>query len=269
MDIKAVMCDVDGTLISDDRKVLSSTIEIAKKLREKDIIFGLATGRDLHGIEGKIKEWEIEDIVDMVVASGGAEIYDKKLGIEQENHKLTPEAMRKIINHYEGLDLNFAIPDKGKIYTPKEDDYVKFLAEKDGLDYEVVDFDDYLIEPKLKLILVCDPIYMEDIMERSRSFDEKAYDSMSMRTQDFLYEYMDYRTTKANGLEEALKLHGLKLDNLLAFGDDDNDKDMIERAGIGVAMGNASDLAKSVADYITASNNEDGIAKFIEEHILK
>lgn len=269
MDIKAIMCDVDGTLINDDRRVLDSTMEVARKLRAKGYIFGLATGRDLHGIEGKIKEWGIEEIIDMIVASGGAEIYDRKLGIEKENHKLSPQAMKEIVDHYKGLDINFAIPDKGKIYTPREDEYVKYLAEKDGMDYVVVDFDEYLTEPKLKLMIVCNSLYMDDVMEKSESFDEKSYDAMSMRTQEFLYEYMDYRTTKANGLEEALKLHGLSLDNLLAFGDDDNDKDMLERAGLGVAMGNASELAKSVSDYVTASNNEDGIAKFIEEHILK
>ena len=79
---------------------------------------------------------------------------------------------------------------------------------------------------------------------------------------------MDPRVSKTHGLQQIMTLHGWTMDNLLSFGDEDNDYDIIVNSGIGVAMANGSEKTKNAADAITADNNPDGIAEYLEANLL-
>ena len=79
---------------------------------------------------------------------------------------------------------------------------------------------------------------------------------------------MDPRATKPRGLLRVAELKDMGLQNICVFGDADNDAGMVADAGVGVAMANGSDATRAAADFVTASNDEDGIAIFIQEHLL-
>ena len=248
--IKAVMCDVDGTLLNQDGIVSPATVEAIKKIREKGILFGLSTGRDVHSVKTLLTVWGISGLVDAIVGTGGAEL------------------IKDIIKHHEGMDLNFAIPYEGTLYAPKDDDYIRDLARDDRVPYKVVDFDVFLNEPRAKLIIVCAPDYMDKVIEKSKTFSNPNYKSASLKTASILYEYMDPRVSKTHGLQEVMAMHKIEMTDLCTFGDADNDYDMTLNAGVGVVMANGSEKTKSVADFITDDNNHDGIANFINKYIL-
>lgn len=269
MNIKAIMCDVDGTILNEKGMVSPKTIEVIKKVREKGILFGLATGRDVHNTKQFLHEWGLEGLIDIIVGTGGGEIYDIPLGISTSNFPLDGDAIKEIVNHYEDMDVNFAIPYEGIFYTPKDDRHIQLLAQVDKVSYEVINYDEFLTQPMPKLMIVCDEDYMDKVVERSKTFHDDRYKCASLITASVLYEYMDPRISKANGLKEVMKLHGFGMDALCTFGDADNDYDMTLHAGVGVVMGNGSERTKSVADYITEDHNHDGIANFIETHILQ
>lgn len=266
--IKAIMCDVDGTLLNNEGIVSPMTVEAIKKARDKGILFGLSTGRDVHSVKTLLKTWGIAGLVDTIVGTGGSEIYDYQLNVEKSSYPLDGELIKDIMRHYEGMDLNFAIPDQGILFSPKDDEYIRKLAKDDRVDYQVVDFDEFLSKPRAKLIIICKPEYMDTVIEKSKSFSNPNYKSASLKTASILYEYMDPRVSKTNGLKEVMKLHGIFMADLCTFGDADNDYDMTLNAGVGVVMENGSDKTKSVADYICDDNDSDGIGKFIEEYIL-
>lgn len=266
--IKLVMCDVDGTLLNDDGLVTQKTIEAIRKLREKGILFGLCTGRDVHSVHDLLNHWNLTGMVDAIVGTGGAEICDLTCNVETSSYPLDGASIKEIMKHYEGMDVNFAIPYQGELYAPKEDGYIQMLAKADHLPYQVVDFDKFLQDPKPKLMIVCNPEYMETVIEHSKTFDNPKYKCASLKTASVLYEYMDPRISKTNGLEQVLALHDWTLENLCTFGDADNDYDMTQNAGIGVVMANGSEKTKSVADYITDDNNSDGIATFLNTYFL-
>lgn len=266
--IKAIMCDVDGTLLNSEGIVSSLTVEAIKKARNKGILFGLCTGRDVHSVKTLLKIWGIDGLVDAIVGTGGSEICDYQLNVEKSSYPLDGKLIKDIMHHYEGMDLNFAIPDQGILYSPKDDEYIRKLAKDDRVAYQVVDFDEFLSKPRAKLIIICKPEYMDTVIEKSKSFSNPDYKAASLKTAVILYEYMDSRVSKTNGLQEVMKLHGFSMENLCSFGDADNDYDMTLNAGIGVVMKNGSDKTKSVADYICDDNDHDGIGKFIEEYIL-
>ena len=266
--IKAIMCDVDGTLLTDDGVVSPFTIEMIKRVREKGILFGLSTGRDVNSVQTLLKTWGIDGLVDSIVGTGGAEIYDYVINVEKASYPLAGALIQDIIKHFEDMDVNFAIPYEGILFAPRDDRHIQMLATADKVPYQVVDFQEFLKEPKPKLIIICDPEYMDKVIERSETFSNDQYKSSSLKTASVLYEYMDPRVTKTHGLEEVMAMHGFSMKELCIFGDADNDYDMTLNAGVGVVMANGSEKTKSVADYITDDNNHDGIGKFIEKYIL-
>lgn len=268
MDVKAIMCDVDGTLLNSQGIVSPITVEMIKKAREKGILFGLSTGRDVHSVKTLLKSWGIDGLVDAIVGTGGAEIYDYILQVEKSSFPLDGALIQDVIHHFEDMNVNFAIPDQGILYAPKDDEHIQMLSKADKVPYQVIDFDEFLKEPRAKLIIICHPEDMDSVIERSKTFSNEKYKSASLKTASELFEYMDPRVTKTHGLQEVMAMHGIDMKQLCTFGDADNDYDMTLHAGVGVVMANGSEKTKSVADYITDDHDHDGIGKFIEKYIL-
>ena len=98
--IKAVMCDVDGTLLNQDGIVSPATVEAIKKIREKGILFGLSTGRDVHSVKTLLTVWGISGLVDAIVGTGGAEIYDYQSNIDKSSYPLDGELIKDIIQEF-------------------------------------------------------------------------------------------------------------------------------------------------------------------------
>ncbi len=266
--IKAIMLDLDGTLLNSNGTVSPRTIEAIAKARDEGLLIGLCTGRDVHSVKTLMKEWGIDEITDAVVGTGGAEIYDRTLNVDKANYPLDGAFIKEIMKHYEDMDINWAIPDQGILVAPKEDEFIKMLSIGDHVPYKVVDYDEFLKQPRMKAMIVCAPQEMDKVIERSKSFHNDQYKCASLKTASILFEYMDPRVSKTNGLQDIMQMHGWTLDNILSFGDEDNDYDMIVNTGVGVVMANGSAKTKAAADYITGDNDHDGIADFLEEHIL-
>ena len=266
MNIKAIMCDIDGTLLSIEGVVTPKTVEMIKKAREKGILFGLSTGRDVNSIQTLLKLWGIDGLVDMIVGTGGAEIYDYTLDLVKAQYPLDERLIKDIVKHYEDIDCNFAIPEDGILFAPKDDEHIQMLSKADKVPYQVVDYNEFLQNPKPKLIIICKPEDMDKIIERSKTFHSDEFKSSSLKTASVLYEYMDPRVSKTAGLIEILKPHRIDLKEIVTFGDADNDYAL--NAGVGVVMANGSEKTKSVADYITDDNDHDGIGNYIEKFIL-
>ena len=110
---------------------------------------------------------------------------------------------------------------------------------------------------------------MDTVIEKSKSFSNPNYKSASLKTASILYEYMDPRVSKTNGLKEVMKLHGISMADLCSFGDADNDLDVLKTAGLAVAMKNANDNVKKICDVIVADNDHDGCKEAIEKYLIK
>lgn len=204
----------------------------------------------------------------MVVGSNGGEIYDYKTDYYEENFALPGNLIANIMEHYKDMDVNFAIHGDGVLYTPKEDELIKILSKSDQLPYEVIDFDEYLKEDRLKLLIVCKPETMPAVIERAKTFKNERFKCASLQTTQHLFEFMDPRISKSFGLQKLMEMHGFTMENLCTFGDADNDYDMTLHAGVGVVMANGSEKTKSVADHITKDNDHDGIGVFLQEHLI-
>ena len=94
-------------------------------------------------------------------------------------------------------------------------------------------------------------------------------DFKGVRSTPNLYEFMNPNISKSHGIETIVKAHGWSMEQVLVFGDEMNDFEMIRDCGIGVCMGNGNPQLKALADAITGSNDEDGIAQYLYQYILE
>lgn len=109
------------------------------------------------------------------------------------------------------------------------------------------------------------------VLNGYEQIDFKQYASQSMRYQVSIHNTANITSngaTKENALKLLMNYYNITADSVISFGDDTNDIGMLKASGIGVAMGNALEEVKKVADYITLSNNDDGVAEYIEKYIL-
>jgi Cof subfamily protein (haloacid dehalogenase superfamily) len=150
--------------------------------------------------------------------------------------------------------------------TP-DNQYVEIEAFINKMQVQKVDnFVDALRAPVTKCLMVGEP---EKLVKEEDRLKKKIGNRLNVyRSEPFFLEIMPQNIDKAYSLEKLLKHLGLTREQMIACGDGFNDRSMIEYAGLGVAMCNAQDAVKEVADLITLTNNEDGVALVVEDYML-
>ncbi|MGI6607938.1 MAG: HAD family hydrolase [Erysipelotrichaceae bacterium] len=270
--IKLVVADIDGTLLSDERKLTDFTKKTINELKEKGILFGVASGRCVDNQLMKFyKKWGFKEQFDIIIGMNGAQLYD---GINQKRydyHSLSKEEIKEICELVKPLDVNPFVYDVGKMICFKDDEGTRISSLRNDMPF-MVNPDGSLIfnKDRPKLLIRVD----EDKMEALEKYIEEnikenaAY--RAVKTQTTMLEFMDYRTNKGDALINFCQLNDIDLKDVMTFGDISNDNELLEVAGVGVCMINGSDETKGFADDITEkSNNEDGFAYYLQEKVLK
>lgn len=135
--IKAVFCDIDGTLLTSEHTVSPRTVAAIRALRERGVLFGLCTGRDAHATEAMYELWGIDGLVDVMVGCGGAEVIDRAHGVDELSYPLPGETIARICEHMAGLPATPVIPRGGVFYVPQSNACVEHLSRVDGAPYKV------------------------------------------------------------------------------------------------------------------------------------
>lgn len=265
-DIKIIMCDLDGTLLDENERLTTKTIQTMRRMKDKGYLFGLATGRPMCSVEKLMSQFKVNDVIDMVVALNGGYIKDYVLQKEEYHYLIDGQLIKKVVQHFDGFPVNFGVYLDNYLAVMYDDALAKRLALSDQIPYQVVDFDKIYKSQQSKLIVITDPMNMERVASHGRLF----YDPQlkSLQAGKIEYEYMHPQLSKSFGLNQICEWHHLTLENMLAFGDADNDADMIKNAGIGVAMANGSELTRSYADAVTLSHQDDGVAEYLQKYML-
>ena len=265
--IKAVFCDIDGTLLTSQHTVSPRTVAAIRALRERGVLLACAPGATPTRPRPCISLGHRRP-GGRARGCGGAEVIDRAHGINELSYPLPGETIARICKHMADLPVTPVCPRDGVFYVPESNACVEHLSRVDGVPYQVVDFAEFLREPQPKVMFTMAPEVMPRVIERASTFDDDTVKAAALQTTQRLYEFMDPRVSKTRGLVRVAELNDMKLQNICVFGDADNDTCMVADAGVGVAMANGSDVTRAAADFVTASNDEDGIAIFIEEHLL-
>lgn len=264
--IKLVLCDLDGTLLTNEKTVTEKTRKAIRKLKNQGIRFGIATGRAYEGIKQRIVEWGIEEEVDVLIAMNGAQIYDMK---EKQLHtyfKMKKEWIKEIIERFWELDINPCFYDNQCLYCRKDNEYAQKSALNNKLQVVEVEPEKFWENDRIKLLFLVEEGKMPGIEAFNAAHPSEYY--RGFKSQSFLFEFVDTRVSKSYGIDQYCKMYGFTLNETCAFGDMSNDVEMLKDCGVGVCMANGSEDAKAASDVITLSNEEDGVAYYIENYIL-
>ena len=275
MAIKAIALDIDGTLTNDDKKVTPRTREALLAAQRAGIRVILASGRPTQGLKALARELELPERGGLLVSFNGAHVSDAATDEVLFDQPMAVDDMGELLDHLRNFDVIPWVTEGDYLYI--EDAYhcmiehkgrpkniVKY--ERDHCDLilrEVRDLAEVCSRPQDKILTAGTDTYLQEHWEAMYApFRDRL---SGMFTADFYFEFMAPGIDKANALAGALPKLGIEASEVVAFGDGQNDAHMLAWAGCGVAMANAIDETKAVADMVTASNNEDGIALALEK----
>ena len=277
MAIKAIFLDIDGTLTNKDKIITPETKKALLKAQSRGVKLVIASGRPPGGLYKYGNQLDMQNNNGLFVCYNGARVIDCMTNEVLVDVAMPKELAREVLEHVKKFNVRPMVT-TGKHMTVenvydcmiKDGDRVfnvlEYEARSNGyLLKEAVTVEDYLTEPVNKILTAGDSAYLQEhYQEMSAPFEGKL--SM-MFTANFYYEYMQLGIDKGKSLSEAMNRLGIAREECIAFGDAENDISMLKYAGIGVAMGNATDAVKAIADEICEDNNSDGIAKCLYRHM--
>jgi len=262
--IKLILVDIDGTLLNSNLEVTERTRQAIKRLKEKDIRFGIATGRSPYAVKNLINDWGINDNTDLIVGFNGSAYLDLDTGVMHSHFLLEGQYVKQILEDFKDYDKNAGIYIGETFYCLREDKHAIRIADMNHFSLVVDDLSDYTTKPVNKVLLLGDP---EESKKMEEHYNQINPDYKITRSRDTILECINKNLSKSAGIALMLEDMGLTKDEVMTFGDEMNDYEMI-RDYVGVAMANGNPEVKAVATYLTDSNDEDGIATFIENRLL-
>ncbi len=256
--IKAVALDMDGTLLNDQKEITPVTKRCIENLKKKGIYPILVTGRSFEALK-PFKE--VLGLRTPVISYNGAQIVDGITGKLLQDSPLSDTSSRFILELARRENIHVQAYRNGTLYYERHRPESEHYESHVNLKGEVVDFDS--LEPfKFTKMMY---VGKHKVLEKMKDTVLAAVGSTTavMFSNDEFLEFMSKDVSKGKALLAVLSLLGLSPQEAIAFGDGDNDIPLLETAGIGVAMENASPSVKKAADFTASSNNNDGIARFL------
>ena len=277
-DIKLVALDLDGTLFDNSSRISKRNLTAIRSITDKGIHVVISTGRPFEGIPfDQIKGTGIN----YAITANGSGIYEISTGKCLYENTMDEELVTPILNFLLTRDIHMDAFIGGKGYTPIQ---CVETAQKLTVPSSIKN---YIITTRTRLDNILQFIHENQLKVQKMTLnfypaaDGTLIDRETVRK--FLvsnpsittvcggYNNLEFTRADANkgvGLRKLAEILGVNPDATMAIGDTENDLAIIEAAGIGVAMGNATDAVKARADYVTTTNTKDGVAAAIEHFIL-
>ncbi|HZJ82765.1 MAG TPA: Cof-type HAD-IIB family hydrolase [Clostridia bacterium] len=265
MSYKLIVVDLDDSLLGSDLKISPKNHEALVQAMDQGVLVTIATGRMFRSAVVYARQLGLD--VPIITYQGGLikstfsnkVLYNQTLGLD---------VSKKIVDlcRAKGLYLQIYMGDEYYIEEPNA--YSRKYHKQVGVEGIVVGpLDKFLKEPPNKLLIMDEP---GRIPEFGREFTEILGDQIEITTSkpEFL-EFTHRDATKGRALEYLATTRGIPKDEIIAIGDSFNDISMISYAGLGIVMGNAPMEVQEYADYVTGTNDDDGVAQAIDKFILK
>jgi len=258
--------DVDETLVDRERRLLPGTVRALAEARRRGARLGLATGRML--VSARPYAEAIEAKAPLILYNG-CRIQDPLTGEVLFRRELPLPLARLALEILPGFDIHCNLYVGNSLYIESVTPRAEASMIKDGVEAEPVgDLLSFLREDPVKLLLIGKGKELDRFREEyTRNLPGSTRPEL-VRSEPTYLEILPAGASKGEALGEVSAITGVPLTRIAAFGDSYNDIEMLERAGLGVAMGNSPDDVKARADVVADTNEADGIAKAMEEYIL-
>ena len=269
MKYKLLVLDVDGTLLNDEREISKRTLAALLKVQQMGVRIVLASGRPTYGLMPLAKTLELGNYGGFVLSYNGCQIIKAQNGEILFERRINPEMLPYLEKkaRKNGFAI-FTYHDDTHITDSPDNEYIKNEALLNNL--KIIKEDEFSTAidfAPCKCMLVSDKekalIGLEQHWEKRLAGTLDAF-----RSEPYFLEVVPCGVNKANTLGALLEHLGVTREEVIAVGDGVCDVTMLQLAGMGVAMGHSQDSVKVCADYVTASNEEDGVALAVEKLIL-
>ncbi|SDC57909.1 hypothetical protein SAMN05421734_11221 [Pelagirhabdus alkalitolerans] len=269
MTYKMIVLDLDDTLLRDDHTISPKTKEVLIRAQEQGIKVVLASGRPTLAMRPYAEELKLDHYGSYILSFNGANVLNYRTDELVLNSTLTREQVNFLFEQskIENTYIHTYIDDV--IITEDINPYTQIESDITGLPIEKVDtFMDHVTKEPVKVLMVDEPKKLEAI--QSKLIKEPSItDVFSVfRSKPYFLEFTEKGITKGTRLNQLAQSLGIKQEEIIAMGDSYNDLEMIEYAGLGVAMENAPDEIKNRSNLTTASNNNEGVSQVIEDYVL-
>lgn len=264
--IKAIFLDLDGTLNNDRKVITPRTLAALMAAQKQGIRLILASARPSPGLHKERDALQLQKFGGVLMSYNGGRIVDAATDKVLFETAMDMQQTKEVLRFLESLPVTPILDDGKQFYVTDKNGYkVDYECKNNNMVCaEVPNLADFLDFAPIKIIMSVKPEELPQVQRRIAAF---LPDNLSVvQTAPFYLEVIPAAINKGRGVLDTCAALGIDPANTVAFGDAENDIPMLKAAGVGVAMGNAAPNVKAAAHAITASNNEDGIAVWVEQN---
>ncbi|WP_105902030.1 sugar-phosphatase [Vibrio gangliei] len=265
---KLIAIDMDGTLLNSKGEISQRNKDAIAQARAKGVHVVLASGRPLDGMLFALKELGMNSDMDYVISYNGSLVQTVANNTMIRQGILTGEDA-KLLNQWANKLNVFihAFSLKQGLISPKANLYTTHESEINGIALTELPFENLADDDAiLKVMMVEQEDKLTHAIER---IPAELHDKFTIvRSAPFFLEFMNPTSDKGSGVASLAEHLGIEASQVMTLGDAGNDHHMLEYAGLGVAMGNATEATKKIADYVTDTNENSGVAQAIEKFVL-
>ena len=268
MKYKMLVLDVDGTLLNDEKEISKRTLTTLLKVQQMGVRIMLASGRPTYGLLPLAKKLELGTYNGYILSYNGGQVINASNGEVVFERRINPEHITYLEKKAEKNGFSILTYNGDTVVTNNPNDpHVQAEAALNGMKVEHQEFFSAAIDyPPCKCMLVSDD--EEALVGLENHWKRRLNGVLDVfRSEPYFLEVVGSRVDKANTLGVIMEMEGIKTDEIVVFGDGVADVTMLQLADLGIAMG-APDSVKRCADYVTLSNNEDGVAVAVENYFL-
>lgn len=262
---KLIAIDLDGTLLTDELLISPATVSAIQKAVAIGTIVTIATGRMFPS--AKLIAQQLGINVPLITYQGAIikDINEKEVMYER---LIPPDIAQKLVEIASEKNIHLQVYQDDILYSASENEKLITYCEASQVPYEIeANLEKLAKNGFTKVLIIDEPDYLDTLQEELRTlFGERAHIAKSKK---HYLEVTHPEANKGSALLHLAKMLGVERSEIIGIGDNHNDLELITTAGLGVAMGNAVIELKDCADYISLSNNEEGVLHVIEKFILE
>jgi 5-amino-6-(5-phospho-D-ribitylamino)uracil phosphatase len=259
-----IALDLDGTLLKDDKTISAKNKDMLKKAKEQGHIVMIATGRPYRSSEMYYRELELDTPI--VNFNGAFTHHPRNPDWGYFHEPLDVNVAKDIVEACRSFQFHNIIAEViDDVYFHYHDQKLLDIFSFGNPKITTGDLSNYLKDSPTSMLIHTEEDQLKKIRDHLSEVHAEVIDQRSWAAPWHVIEIIKAGLNKAVGLKKAADYYGIPKERVIAFGDEDNDLEMLEYAGHGIAMGNGIDQVKNIANDVTLTNEEDGVGAYLAD----